>query len=224
MSRHRALAGTSAVDQAGQALRIKGWGRPSWRAVSGFPTRGRWPRIETKLSSAVPGASEKHVGAHAEGAGQLAERAGFTRQLEVPTGEPVPPVVVPQMAGRSQARPAEPADPATLRALPGHPGVAGVLVDQDADLLFTSDREASQASVYRCSDEKLLARLEVGPHPNGLAFDRGRGRLFSFDLGEPVGANCTASVADVGRQQVVATITLPGRPRWAVYEPVTDQV
>src|SRR5207247_10767657 len=35
-----------------------------------------------------------------EGAGQIAERAGFTRQLEVPTGKPVQPVVVPQMAGQ----------------------------------------------------------------------------------------------------------------------------
>jgi DNA-binding beta-propeller fold protein YncE len=113
---------------------------------------------------------------------------------------------------------------AYLRALPGHPGVAGVLVDQDADLLATSDREASQACVYRCSDEKLLARLNVGPHPNGLAFDPGRGRLFSFNLGEPVGANCTASVAEIGRPEVITTIRLPGRPRWAVYEPVTDQV
>ncbi len=113
---------------------------------------------------------------------------------------------------------------AYLRALPGHPGVAGVLIDQDTDLLFTSDREAAQVSVYRCSDEKFLARLEVGAHPNGLAFDPGRGRLFTFNLGKPIGENCTASVADVGEQQVIATIALPGRPRWAVYDPATDQV
>ena len=113
---------------------------------------------------------------------------------------------------------------AYLRALPGHPGVAGVLIDQGADLLFTSDREAAQVGVYRCSDETPLARLDVGVHPNGLAFNRSRGRLFSFNLGEPVGENCTASVADIGRQQVFATIALPGRPRWAVYDPATDHV
>ncbi len=81
---------------------------------------------------------------------------------------------------------------AYLRALPGHPGVAGVLIDQGSDLLFTSDRAAARVAVYRCSDEKLLARIDVGPHPNGLAFDPGRGRLFSFNLGQPVGENCTA--------------------------------
>jgi len=113
---------------------------------------------------------------------------------------------------------------ALLRALPGHPGVAGVLIDQDADLLFTSDRAAARVSVYRCSDETLLFRAEAGAHPNGLAFDPARRRLFSFNLGEPVGEDCTASVIDLGSRQVIATIPLPGRPRWAGYDAATDQV
>jgi DNA-binding beta-propeller fold protein YncE len=111
-----------------------------------------------------------------------------------------------------------------LRALDGHPGVAGILVDQAADLLFTSDRSAARVSVYRCSDETLLARVAVGPHPNGLAFDPRRRRLFSFDLGDPPGHNSTASVVDLDGQQVVETIPLPGRPRWAAYDAPTDQV
>jgi serine/threonine protein kinase, bacterial len=111
-----------------------------------------------------------------------------------------------------------------LRALPDHPGVAGVRIDADADLLFTSDRAAGQVSVYRCSGGTLLARVGVGAHPNGLAFDPGRGRLFSFNLGEPVGKNCTASVIDLDQHQVIRTIPLPGRPRWAAYDRATDHV
>jgi DNA-binding beta-propeller fold protein YncE len=111
-----------------------------------------------------------------------------------------------------------------VRGLPGHPGVAGVLVDQAADLLFTSDRAAAHVSVYRCSDEALLARVRTDPHPNGLAFDPLRRQLFSFNLGDPVGQGCTASVIRVDRQEVVATIPLPGRPRWAAYDPGTGQV
>jgi DNA-binding beta-propeller fold protein YncE len=111
-----------------------------------------------------------------------------------------------------------------LRSLAGHPGVAGVLVDVGADLLLTSDRAAAQVSVYRCSDETLRGRIAVGARPNGLAFDRGRGRLFCFNLGEPVGENCTASVIDLALQQVIGTVPLPGRPRWAVYDPATDHV
>lgn len=113
---------------------------------------------------------------------------------------------------------------AWLRALPGHPGVAGVLIDEAEDLLFTSDRAAAQVCAYRCSDEQLLARVTVGPHPNGLAFDASRRQLFSFNLGDPPGQGCTTSVISLDRQEVVATIPLPGRPRWAAYDPATDQV
>lgn len=111
-----------------------------------------------------------------------------------------------------------------LRTLPDHPGVAGILVDADTGLLFASDRSAAQVSVYRCPGEALLARVGVGAHPNGLAFDPGRGRLFSFNLGEPIGENCTASVIDLDQRQVISTIPLPGRPRWAAYDRASDQV
>ena len=69
-----------------------------------------------------------------------------------------------------------------------------------------------------CSDEGLLGRVAVGPHPNGLAYDRASRRLYSFNLGEPLGENCSASVIDVGGLEVVAELPLPGRPRWAVYD------
>ena len=80
-----------------------------------------------------------------------------------------------------------------LGALPAElPGVAGVLVDEEQELLFSSDRGAARVSVFRCSDERLIGQVEVGPHPNGLAYDLKRRRLYSFNLGEPLGENCTA--------------------------------
>ena len=112
-----------------------------------------------------------------------------------------------------------------LRALPTEvPGVAGVLVDDEHHLLFSSDRGAARVSVFRCSDEQLLGQVEVGPHPNGLAYDRHRRRLYSFNLGEPPGEGCTASVVDVESGQVSSDLPLPGRPRWAVYDAERDVV
>jgi DNA-binding beta-propeller fold protein YncE len=104
------------------------------------------------------------------------------------------------------------------------PGVAGVLIDQEHDLLFSSDRAAARLSVFGCSDERLLGQVEVGPHPNGLAYDRERRRLYSFNLGEPLGENCTASVVELDSMRVLAELPLPGRPRWAVYDPERDVV
>lgn len=110
------------------------------------------------------------------------------------------------------------------RSLADLPGVAGVLVDEGDDLLFTSDRAAARVSIFRCSDEHLLGRVAVGPHPNGLAYDLERRRLYSFNLGEPLGENCTASVVDIDSLQVIAELPLPGRPRWAVYDEERDRV
>src|SRR5215469_10846052 len=113
---------------------------------------------------------------------------------------------------------------AFVRSLPDHPGVAGILVDNAGGLLFTSDRAAARVGVYRCRDEKLLARIRVGDRPNGLAYDARRQRLFCFNLGEPIGENCTASVVDLAQGDVTETIPLPGRPRWAVFDSKTDRV
>jgi len=113
---------------------------------------------------------------------------------------------------------------AFLRSLPRHPGVAGILVDSGAGLLFTSDRAAAQVTIYNCPDETLVGRIAVGERPNGLAYDPGRRRLFSFNLGEPPGENCTASAVDLDDASVAETIALPGRPRWAVFDPDCDRV
>ncbi len=107
---------------------------------------------------------------------------------------------------------------AYLRSIAGFPGVAGVLIDSENDLFFTSDRAAARVSILRASDETMLGQVAVDPRPNGLAFDPDSRNLYSFNLGEPVGTNCTASVVSVDAQRVVATLPLPGRPRWAVFD------
>jgi DNA-binding beta-propeller fold protein YncE len=111
-----------------------------------------------------------------------------------------------------------------LRFLPDVPGVAGILIDNEHDLLFSSDRGCARVSIYRCSDETLLGRVPVGDRPNGLAYDPARRRLFVFNMGDPPGVNCTISVVAVDEMGVIATIPLPGRPRWAVYDPATEHV
>jgi DNA-binding beta-propeller fold protein YncE len=109
-------------------------------------------------------------------------------------------------------------------SLPDVPGVAGVLIDSEQDFLFSSDRSCARASIYRCSNETLLGRVGVGERPNGLAYDPVRHHLFVFNIGDPPGVNCTTSVVAVDEMRVIATIPLPGRPRWAVYDPAGEHV
>lgn len=110
-----------------------------------------------------------------------------------------------------------------LGALSDLPGVAGVLIAADQDVLFSSDRACARISVYSALDQSLLGHVAVGPHPNGLAYDSRRRRLFSFNLGDPIGSNCTASVVALDEMALVATIPLPGRPRWALYDVERDR-
>jgi DNA-binding beta-propeller fold protein YncE len=111
-----------------------------------------------------------------------------------------------------------------LGFLPDVPGVAGILIDSEQDFLFSSDRGCARVSIYRCSDETLLGRVAVGDRPNGLAYDPARRRLFVFNIGDPPGVNCTVSVVAVDEMRLIATIALPGRPRWAVYDAATEHV
>jgi len=111
-----------------------------------------------------------------------------------------------------------------LGSLTDVPGVAGVLIDSEQDFLFSSDRGCARVSIYRCSDETLLGHVRVGDRPNGLAYDPARHRLFVFNIGDPPGVNCTASVVAVDEMRVIATIPLPGRPRWAVYDAATEHI
>jgi len=111
-----------------------------------------------------------------------------------------------------------------LHSLRELPGVAGVLIDEGHDRMFSSDRDAARVTVFRCSDEGLLGHVRVGPHPNGLAYDRRRRRLYAFNLGDPLGVGCTASVVDLDSLAVIAEFELPGRPRWAIYDDERDRV
>ena len=111
-----------------------------------------------------------------------------------------------------------------LRSLDGHPGVAGVLVDSARDVMLATDRGAANLSISRASDETALGDVGVGPRPNAVALDTDEMRAYTFDLGEPAGVGCTSTVVDLDTAAVVARIDLPGRPRWAVYDPSTRAV
>lgn len=105
-----------------------------------------------------------------------------------------------------------------VRALDGHPGVAGILIDSQRDVMLATDRAASRLSIYRASDETVVAQIGVGPHPNGIALDTRQMRAFTFDLGDPPGQDCTMTVVDLAEKAVIAQRPLPGRPRWAAYD------
>ncbi len=101
-------------------------------------------------------------------------------------------------------------------------GVAGALVSNEGNLLFTSNRGEDTVSILRIADEFELARIKVGARPNGLAFDPGRGLLLAANVGSPEIANSfTISIVDVARKEMIHSIPVPGRTRWTVFDAIS---
>jgi DNA-binding beta-propeller fold protein YncE len=100
-------------------------------------------------------------------------------------------------------------------------GVAGALVDEEEDLVFTSNREEDTVGIFSPQSENRVTRVAVGPRPNGLAYDPGRRLLLCASVGDPRAAP-TPSVTpvDIRTRQALRTVAMPGRTRWAVFDPV----
>ncbi len=112
------------------------------------------------------------------------------------------------------------------RSLPHLRGVAGVWVDVEARLLFTSNRAEDTASVFRIGEEAIPQRFRVptGVRPNGLAYDPGRSVLMVAGVGNSKvqGASPTLTFVDVRSGKTIGRVDAPGRTRWALYHPSTD--
>ena len=109
-----------------------------------------------------------------------------------------------------------------LESIHGLKGVAGVLVSDERDLLFTANRGENTISIFVAGREQQTARLSVGIRPNGLAFDPSLGLLLVANVGDSnVPNSSSVSLVDAGQKTVTGTLVLPGRPRWPVYDEVT---
>ena len=108
-----------------------------------------------------------------------------------------------------------------LRSLGDLAGVAGALVDETHDRVFTSNRGEDTIAIVAPEAEDRRARVGVGVRPNGLAFDSGRGVLLSANVGNAeVPGSHTVTLVDVATRTRLADVLVPGRTRWTVFDPV----
>jgi DNA-binding beta-propeller fold protein YncE len=105
------------------------------------------------------------------------------------------------------------------RTLPGCSEGSGVLCTAaESSLVFAAARGDGSVLVLDSLTCAELGRLPVGPRPNGLAWDSGRGQLLVADVEEH-----TARLLDPRTGAGLATAELPGRPRWCVYDASRDR-
>src|SRR5215468_4145491 len=72
-----------------------------------------------------------------------------------------------------------------IESIPDLTAVAGALVSETRDLVFTSNRGENTVSVFAPCDERNAFMIGVGVKPNGLAFDPSRGLLIAANVGDP---------------------------------------
>jgi DNA-binding beta-propeller fold protein YncE len=107
-----------------------------------------------------------------------------------------------------------------LRSVGGVKGVAGALVDEALDLVFTSNRGEDTVGIFAPEAERDLRKVSVGIRPNGLALDPGRQILLSANVGGPSKPEShTVTLVDVREHATIASIPVPGRTRWTVFDP-----
>src|SRR5580765_5483017 len=107
-----------------------------------------------------------------------------------------------------------------VRSIEGLKGVAGALVDEANDLVFSSNRGEDTVGVFAPEAESELIKVGVGVRPNGLAFDPSRHILLSANVGDPSRPEShTVTLVDVRKHSTLASIAVPGRTRWTVFDP-----
>jgi DNA-binding beta-propeller fold protein YncE len=102
----------------------------------------------------------------------------------------------------------------------GCPEGSGVLFATGQRVVFAAARGAGHVLVVDPDRVAVVRRLEVGPRPNGLAWDEKRGHLLVADV-DP--ADQSARLINVASGRMVSSSRLPGRPRWCAYEPRSDR-
>ena len=106
-----------------------------------------------------------------------------------------------------------------LRSIPYLTRVAGALVSETHDLVFTSNRGEDTVGIFSPAREETVAKVKVGVGPNGLAYNANHRLLLAANVGNPSRrGSFTVSVVDVSRSAVIANVPVPGRTRWTVFD------
>jgi DNA-binding beta-propeller fold protein YncE len=113
-------------------------------------------------------------------------------------------------------------DPATkkhLYSIPDLAAVAGALVSDESQLVFTSNRGENTIGVFAPGSDPKVTKIRVGMRPNGLAYDSKRRLVLAANVGDPaVPHSYTLSMVDLDAGTMRASIEVPGRTRWTVFD------
>ena len=103
-------------------------------------------------------------------------------------------------------------------SIEGLTGIAGALVSEKWDLVFTSNRGEATLGIFPPDREGELIKVECCARPNGLSFDEDHGVLLAAGVGEPY----CLTLIDVRKGAAIGSIDVPGRTRWTIFDAESD--
>ncbi len=108
-------------------------------------------------------------------------------------------------------------------SISGLKGIAGALVSNERDLVFTSNRNEDTVSIFNINQEMASQKIPVGHRPNGLAYDSEKNILLVGNVGAADRVETyTLSLVNVVKRTVIQTIPVAGRTRWAIFDEKTN--
>jgi hypothetical protein len=117
----------------------------------------------------------------------------------------------------------DPASAKHLFTIGGLPATAGVLVSDESQLIIAANRAENTIGIFAPGPDPQVFKIDVGLHPNGLAYDAMRRLILVANVGDPaIPGSHTLSVVDLDRRTVQAEIEVAGRTRWAIYDPESE--
>jgi DNA-binding beta-propeller fold protein YncE len=114
-------------------------------------------------------------------------------------------------------------DPDRLEAVArihGCPEGSGVVCASSDRLVLAASRGAAKVTHIDPDRLIVIGETEVGPKPNGLAWDPGRGQALVADVD---GSDQSARLLRPRSAAVAIRTVLPGRPRWCVFDKASDR-
>jgi DNA-binding beta-propeller fold protein YncE len=113
-------------------------------------------------------------------------------------------------------------DPVSARhlfSIPDLGAVAGVLVSEESQLIFSSNRGENTIGVFAAGADPEVLKIAVGLRPNGLAYDPVRRLVLAANVGDPaVPGSYTLSMVALAERTMIADVPVSGRTRWALYD------
>jgi len=103
--------------------------------------------------------------------------------------------------------------------------VAGALVSEERNLVFTSNRAENTVGIFPVDHDEVLVKVKVGLRANDLAYDAGRRLLLAANVGDPARrGSFSVSVVNASSREIIVDVPVSGRTRWVVLDGETGWV